>query len=94
MWTHHIESMRPGCVQRATVSSNGAPLSFGEALRLLDQDASFRQYLTQLLADTTNVAFRWETPPISETNLDRPFEFVLTSDPHLNTRPEPRIFAS
>jgi hypothetical protein len=94
MWTHHVESIRLGCVQRATLSSNGTPLSFGEALRLLDRDASFREYLTQLLAGSTNAAFRWETPPISETNLDRPFEFVLTNDPNLDTRPEPRAFAS
>jgi hypothetical protein len=94
MWTHHVESIRLGWVQRATLSSNGTPLSFGEALRLLDRDASFREYLTQLLAGSTNAAFRWETPPISETNLDRPFEFVLTNDPHLDTRPEPRVFAS
>jgi hypothetical protein len=41
-----------------------------------------------------DAAFRWETPPISETEIDRPFEFVLTNDPHLEARPEPRIFAS
>lgn len=94
MWAHEVESTRPGWVQRVTVSSNGAPLAFGEALRLLDQDASFRQYLTQLLAGSANAAFRWETPPVSESDLNRPFEFVLTNDPHLETRPDPRAFAS
>lgn len=94
MWTHHVESIRPGWVQRATLSSNGAPLGFGEALRLLHQDASFREYLTQLLAGIPNAAFRWETPPISESNLDRPFEFVVTNDPRLDTRPEAGAFAS
>jgi hypothetical protein len=94
MWTHEVENMRPGWVQRFIVSSNDDPLPFGEALRLLAEDPSFRQYLTRLLAGTTNAAFRWETPPVSETNLDRPFEFVLMNDPHLDTRPEPRVFSS
>lgn len=94
MWGHEVESIRPGWVQRVVVSSNDAPLAFGDALRLLDDDASFRLYLTRLLAGTSNAAFRWETPPVSESNLDRPFEFVLTNDPHLDTRPEPRVFAS
>ena len=94
MWEHEVESLRPGWVQRVTVFSNGMELSFGEALRLLEQDASFRQYLTRLLAGSTNAAFRWETPPVSVSNLDRPFEFVLTNDPHLETRPDPMAFAS
>jgi hypothetical protein len=94
MWEHEVESLRPGWVQRVTVFSNGMELSFGEALRLLEQDASFRQYLTRLLAGSTNAAFRWETPPVSVSKLDRPFEFVLTNDPHLETRPDSMAFAS
>src|SRR5579859_1116443 len=92
-WAHKVESMRPGRVQRTTVSSNGAPLPFGEALKLLHQDTSFREYLTRLLADTTYAAFRWETPPVSQGNLNRPFEFALTNDPHLEARPDPGAFA-
>lgn len=94
MWAHEVENIRRGWVQMVTVSSNGAPLPFGKALRLLGEDAAFRQYLTRLLAGTANTAFRWETPPVSESNLDRAFEFVLTNDPHLETRPDPRPFAS
>lgn len=94
MWEHEVENLRPGWVQRVTVLSNDVELSFGEALRLLEQDASFRQYLTRLLAGSNNAAFRWETPPVSVSNLDRPFEFVLTNDPHLETQPDPMAFAS
>ncbi|HWZ63354.1 MAG TPA: hypothetical protein VNX02_10060 [Steroidobacteraceae bacterium] len=50
--------------------------------------------MTQQLAGITSAAFRWETPPISETTLERPFEFVVTNDPHLDTRPEAGVFAS
>src|ERR1700747_2310401 len=94
MWAHEIESTRPGLVQRFTVSSKGAPLPFGEALRLLDQDPSFRQYLTQLLAGTTRAAFRWETPAVSVSNLNRPFEVILANAPQLETRPDSSAFAS
>jgi hypothetical protein len=94
MWEHEVASLRPGWVQRITVLSNGVELSYGEALRLLEQDASFRQYLTRLLAGSTNAAFRWETPPVSVSDLDRPFEFVVTNDPHLEMRPDPTAFAS
>jgi hypothetical protein len=94
MWAYEVNNPSPGWVQKVAVSSNGAPLSFGHALRLLDEDASFRQFLTQLLASSAHQAFRWETPPISLGNLDRPFEFVICNDPHLETRPEPGVFAS
>lgn len=94
MWAHEVDHPRPGWVQKINVSSNGTPLPFGHALRLLDQDSSFREFLTRLLAGSTHTAFRWETPPISLNNLGRPFEFVLSNDPHLETHPEPDVYSS
>lgn len=93
-WAHEVDNPRPGWVQRIAVSANGAPLPFGHALRLLDQDPSFRRFLTQLLTGSSYAAFRWETPPISLSNLDRRFEFVLCNDPHLETRSEPDVYSS
>jgi hypothetical protein len=92
-WAYEVDNPRLGWVQKIIVSSNGAALRFGHALRLLDQDSSFREFLTQLLASSTHAAFRWETPPISLSNLDRPFEFVLSNDPHLETHPAPDVYS-
>jgi hypothetical protein len=71
----------------------GNPLSYEHALDLLEQDEVFREYLTSLLAGSDYSAFRWETPPISQSKVGRAFEFVLVSDPYLGTKPEPDVFS-
>jgi len=59
---------------------------------MLGSEAGFRSYLTGLLAGSGYTAFRWETPPITTSRVDRPFEFVLVNDPHLEMDPEPDVF--
>jgi hypothetical protein len=73
---------------------DGAPLSYGLALDLLESEQTFRDYLTKLLATSDYTAYRWETPPVTTSTLNRQFEFVLKDDPSLNVRPEPEVFAS
>jgi hypothetical protein len=46
-----------------------------------------------LLADAPYSAFRWETPPITCSSADRPFEFALLNSPELETKPDPDAFA-
>ncbi len=40
----------------------------------------FRRFWIQSLRDIPHQAYRWETPPVSAQNLDRPFEFVAIED--------------
>jgi hypothetical protein len=93
MWTHDTEELRRGSVTKVTVAANGAPLTVEDALRSLDQDATFRAFLTRLLVGSSYRAFRWELPPISHATLDRSFEFVLVDDLALERRAAPEAFS-
>jgi hypothetical protein len=61
-------------------------------LHLLEVDPDFRDYLTELLATSEYVAYRWETPPVTTNSIDRPFEFVLNGYSSLKVRPDPGVF--
>ena len=39
-------------------------------------------------------AFRWETPPITRSSVDRPFEFVLLDSLELETKPDQMLLWS
>jgi len=59
------------------------PLPYDEALNLWEHDEAFRSFFTGILSSTPFKAYRWETPPVSRANLNRPFEFVLVDAPEL-----------
>ncbi len=71
-----------------------SPLAHGDALRLLRDDAAFREQLLQVLRDGLGdgVPYFFETPPISRATMSaRPFEFVLVAAPALSRSPaDPR----
>lgn len=68
-------------------------LTYEQALHLLGADASFREFLTELLVQSDYTAFRWETPPITTSRVGRPFEFVLVNDPYLEMDSETEVFS-
>ena len=76
------------------VLAGDAPLSFIDAIRLLDADADFREWFGATLAASPAVAFRWETPALSTTLATRPFEFVLIEDRYLDRTPDADAFAA
>lgn len=71
---------------------SGAPLTFDDALHLLEVDSDFRDYLTELLTTSEHVAYRWETPPVTTNSIDRPFEFILNEYSSLKMRPDLGVF--
>jgi hypothetical protein len=81
--TDHLETDR---VTRYRIYRNGAPLTYATALDLWQSDPEFRQFYSALLADSPFPAYRWETPAISESAVDRPFEFVLINSPGFGSR--------
>lgn len=91
-FSHHSETITPGRISRCTLDEGGQPLSYRRALDLLAEDAGFRRYLSQVLADHSFTSFRWETPPITHATIDRPFEFVVINDPFIDMPPEPEVF--
>jgi hypothetical protein len=92
MWTVQQEELPQGRGLKVSLTMNSAPMTFAEALRRWQNDAAFRAYFNQLLADTSFAAFRWETPPITKATADRPFEFVVLDSPGLARRLEPEAF--
>lgn len=93
-WRFRETPLANGRGLHVALSTPAGALRFAEALSLLAHDVDFRIALTQRLADAPFIAFRWETPALSTTTLDRPFEYVLIDDPHLARRPASPAFAA
>lgn len=89
---HHCEGALLGRGTKYRLSEGWRPLTYRRALELLGTEQAFGDYLTRLLAGSEYRAFRWETPPIARDTVERPFEFVLVSDPLLDMDPEPDVF--
>jgi len=81
-----IEVKEPDRVTRYRISNNGAILSYSSVLDLWQSDQGFRDFFTTLLKDSPFSGYRWETPAITETTMDRPFEFVLINTPEFAAR--------
>ena len=77
VWQTNCEVLNEGQALRFTLLSDGDCVSISSVLDLWQDNASFRSYFTSLLVNNSFSAYRWETPPISNANADRPFEFVL-----------------
>ena len=93
MWSSRCEALAYGRILRMAVDSDSSPMSYAAVLQSWQHDADFRSFFMPLLADTSFTAFRWETPPISASSADRPFEFVLIDSPGLASHPDPKAFA-
>ena len=93
MWSFRSELLRGIRGQRFFAELDARPASFAEILRAWQDDAAFRSSFHAQLADAPYAAFRWETPPVTDTTTTRPFEFVLLDSPGLASHPDPRPFA-
>ena len=92
MWTTHSHKINPQ-TSRTALSSNSGALSFRETIGLWRTSAKFREYFTGLISESPFDAFFWETPPVTERTLDRPFEFVLVQAASLSRlKPDPSPF--
>ena len=83
-----------GGTMHVVFAVDGRPLRFCDALASLQSNVVFRDYLTGVLAGAPFAAFRWETPSLSQTTLERPFECVLIDAPDLERPPDAATFAS
>lgn len=93
MWTPHLEKLAAGRILKVVVKANDSPLTFSEALQQWQTNAEFRTFFNNVLANCPFSAFRWETPPLTTTTTDRPFEFVLLDSPFLARKPDIEAFA-
>ena len=76
-----------------TWQAEGRSISFGQAIDLWHKDGAFRTLFIEELSACAFSAYRWETPPISEATLERPFECVLLDAPEIDRRADRRAFS-
>lgn len=93
MWAARHTSLADGRGLHCAIESNESPVAYSEVIQLWQSDDAFRTFFIELLARAPFAAFRWETPPVGDATVERPFEFVLRDSPELAVRPDPLTFA-
>jgi len=93
MWTARSEELADTRGLHFDVHVGSRPATVTDVLRGWQGDAGFRSLFNSLLADAPYAAFRWETPPVTASTANRPFEVVLLDSPGLERRPDPEAFA-
>lgn len=92
-WVAGTELLAEGRVAKTRLHEGHQPLTRARALALLRDDEAFRAFLDALLASAPYAAYFWETPPLTQATLARPFEFVLVDSPALaGLRADPAPF--
>jgi len=93
MWVARSEQLDKGYTIKTAIMLAGAPIAYADVLHNWQQNAAFRTFFTELLAAAPFTAFRWETPPLTATTINRPFEFVLLNAPSLAKSADANAFA-
>ena len=81
-------------IRQFRISKNEKQLLYDEVLHLWQSSEDFRSFFIAILAKVPFSAYRWETPPITTTTVNRVFEFVLLDSPSLARPPDEKAFAS
>jgi hypothetical protein len=91
-WSTDVSEAGNARALRVAVHREFTPATFREVVEAWRSDSAFRGWFNGVLAGVKFSAFRWETPPVTSANIDRPFEFVLLDSPGLAREPEPDAF--
>lgn len=91
-WSADVSEAGNAGALRVGVNRESNPATFREVVEAWRSDGAFRGWFNGVLAGVKFSAFRWETPPVTAANIDRPFEFVLLDSPGLAREPEPDAF--
>jgi len=67
-------------------------VSYAHAIHQWQNDSGFREFFISTLKNSPFQAYRWETPPVTITTADQPFEFVLLDSPDIAVDPDPTPF--
>ena len=93
MWESKRELINNDRIHKISIFKNGKQITYLEVIELWQQDKNFREFFISLLADTSMPAYFWETPPVSQSTVNREFEFVLIDSPKLaDIEPDPSDF--
>ncbi|MCA9099621.1 MAG: hypothetical protein KDA63_00630 [Planctomycetales bacterium] len=94
MWQCSTTKVNDGHALRFALLCDGASTPYSEVLARWHDDASFRSYFNDLLVECPFPSFRWETPPVTSSTLNRPFEFVVVRSDGLARPVEESAFAA
>ncbi|MEM8828098.1 MAG: hypothetical protein AAGE96_01915 [Cyanobacteria bacterium P01_G01_bin.19] len=83
MWKFESKSLQGDRIRQIFLFQNNLQISFEQIIDLWQHNEAFRDYFISLLANTPMQAYFWETPPVTDSNCDRPFEFVLINSMQL-----------
>lgn len=86
MFQATIDTIEPNRITRYSLTHDAAALSFSDVLDLWQSDSDFRDYFTQLLADSPFAAYHWETPALTTSNATQSFQFALLNSPGFCSR--------
>ncbi|MCP4421458.1 MAG: hypothetical protein GY805_33020 [Chloroflexi bacterium] len=78
-----IEMLQGGRVRQVSLLAGERPFTHAEVIQKWQTDELFRTFFIGLLADAPFDAYFWETPPVTQDDLQRPFQFVLVEAPQL-----------
>ena len=93
MWDFATATLDGGRGLRFALSRDGAPVGYGRVLKLWRLDEGFRTAFMRVLAEAPFAAYRWETPPVTQATVARPFAFVLLDAPELDSPADAVSFA-
>jgi len=94
MWSLETQPIRDGAGIRCTLTSSGVPVRYSDAIDLWTESNDFCEFFSATLAAVSFEAFRWETPPVTTSNADRVFEFVVLRDDYLDRAQDEQTFAA
>lgn len=90
-----VEVLQDGRIQHVQLLDEERPFTTAQILQKWQNDQSFRAFFIELLAAAPFAAYFWETPPLTQAMLARPFEFVLVEASSLANAPaQRRAFAN
>ena len=92
MWAVQRHYLEPAGTLQIRFLAGDDCLSYAGFLRALAENASFREVIQVEMQDAPFVAFRWETPPLTSSNIDQPFECLFHDSPGLDVRADPTDF--
>lgn len=93
MWTFDLEQVEAGRVTKYWLRENESFVPYRAVIEHWQKSADFREQFTTVLKDSPFAAYRWETPSLTKSNLDRDFEFVLINSPALDRPVDEQSFA-
>jgi hypothetical protein len=82
MWKAQINTISKD-LQKVSVFEDEQHLSYDHVIRYWFDSSEFRKFYFSILEDAVFDAFFWEHPPITRSNIEQPYEFVLVDSPQL-----------